>query len=298
MAYNDFLNEVAKRKFADSMFEMAAQVAARLRAIVEIEPVDAEDLVLDRIHNVEVQEHIGRHPEIVPVDMRFDRRKLITKRVGVAFFVDEWDRVKVSGELDSKLAKRAGQAFERYFDRMVVAASLATVYTGKNGTTALSAASDDVVTVDCTSSGFTYDKLLEIDEKFQKYDIGTDMPVEKYLLISEQEHTALMKETKLISGDYSRQFVVDNGEIQRALGFKLIKFGSGASLPVLTVASTTRNCIALAAGGVKVGLTKSYKIEKEKVNNRWYTDQILASGNMGAVRMEGRRVIQVNTTAS
>lgn len=297
MAYNDFLNEVAKRKFADSMFEMAAQVAARLRAIVEIEPVEAEDMVLDRIHNVEVQEHIGRHPEIVPVDMRFDRRKLITKRVGVAFFRDEWDLVKVSGELDTKLAKRAGQAFERYFDRMVVEATLATVYTGKNGTTALTAANDDVVTVDATA-GFIYDKLLEIDEKFQKYDIGTDMPVEKYLLISEQEHTQLMKETKLISGDYSRQFVVDNGEIQRALGFKIIKFGSGATIPVLNVASTTRKCIALAAGGVKVGLTKQYKIEKEKVNNRWYTDQILASGNMGAIRMEGRRVIQVNTTAS
>lgn len=297
MAFNDSLDEVAKRKFADSMFELASQIVARSRRAVEVVPVEGEEVMLDRYADTEVQELIGRHPEIIPQDLKFDRRKLYTSRVGVPFFIDEWDKLKVGGDLEPALARRAMQAIEKHFDRVVLRAALGSVFTGKHGTTAISGATDGVATFDATA-GLTYDKLVDLDALFQKYDVGTDIPVEKYLFISEQEHAQLMKETKLTSGDFTHQYVIERGEITRALTFNIIKYGSGAKIPMLDVVTTTRKCIALAVGGVKVGMSQSTKVVKEKVNNRWFTEQMLASLNIGALRMEGRRIIQVNTTAS
>jgi len=297
MALSDSISDVARSKFADTVFELAQQTGARLRGIVEMEQIDAENMMFPRIGNVEAQELTGRYPEITPADITWDNRKLDAARIGVPLFVDKWDAQKMIADPNSVLAKRAAQALERHFDRVVVRAALATVYTGRQGTTAVSAATDGVIQVDATS-GLTYNKLLEIDENFQKKEVGTDMPIRKFLLISEQEHTRLMKETNLISGDFSKQYVIDKGRMVRALDFELIVYGSAVPIPMLGVSGGVRSCLAIAAGGIKVGITQGWDIDVQPRNDRWHTTQILASGILGATRMEGVRIQEVQTTAA
>jgi hypothetical protein len=114
--------------------------------------------------------------------------------------------------------------------------------------------------------------------------------------MSEQEHAKLMREGTLISGDFSKQYVVDSGRMKKALDFNIIIFGSAVPNPMLPVSNNVRSCMAIATGAIKVGITKSWEIEVEKVNGRWNTDQVLASGIVGAVRMEAPRLQIVQTT--
>ncbi len=296
MAYQDTISDVLITQFSDTVFELASQTKARMRPVVEMEQVTALDKMFPRIGAVEAQDLTDRFPTINASDVSWDNRRLTASRVGVAMMVDEFDKDRMLADPNSVLAKRAAEALERKFDRVAIASALATVYTGRQGTTAVTAATDGVITVDATA-GMTYDILLQINENFQKVEVGTETPVGKYLLISEQEHTQLMREGTLINGDFTRQYVIDKGGMIRALDFDIIIFGSATSNPMLTVTNNVRACLAICTGAIKVGITRNWQIEVEKVNNRWNTTQVLASGILGGLRMEGIRIQQVNTTA-
>lgn len=296
-AYQSSIGDVLITKFGDTVFELAAQTEARTRPCVEMEQLMAEQMMFPRIGSAEVQQLNERYAEIIPTDIQWDNRRLNGIRVGVPFFVDKWDADRMLADPRSILAKRAAQALERNFDRVVIASLNATVLTGRQGTVPITAANDGVVTVDATA-GFTYETLLQIDANFQAQEVGTEAQVRKFLFISEQEHQALMKEGTLISGDFTRQYVVEKGYMIKALDFDIIRFGSGVPQPMLPVSGTTRTCYAVAAGAVKLGITQSWKIDVQERTDRWETTQILASGIIGALRMEGVRVQLINTTVA
>lgn len=295
MPLQSSIGDVLITKFADSVFELAQQTQARTRPMCEFVQVEAEQMMFDRIGSTEVQQLNERFAEIVPNDIQWDRRRLAASRFGLPLFVDQWDRDRMLGDPQSELAKRAAQALERNLDRIAIAAATATVFTGRNGTNAVTAATDGVTTLN-VQGGFTYETLLQIRANFEANEIGTESNLRLFLLISEQEHQALMKEAMLISGDFSNQYVVDKGEMTRAAGFELIKFGSGVPQPMLQTANGVRNCLAVAQGAIKVGMTRSFDIDVKDRNDRWTTTQILASGIAGGVRMEGSRVQIVQTT--
>ncbi len=295
--YQSTIGDVLITKFGDTVFELAQQTQARTRPIVEMEQLMAEQMMFPRIGSAEVQQLNERFAEIIPTDIQWDNRRMSGARVGVPFFVDKWDADRMLADPRSVLAKRASQALERNFDRVVIASLNASVLTGRQGTVSVTAATDGVVTVDATG-GMTYETLLQIDANFQKQEVGTESQLRKFLLISEQEHQALMKEGTLISGDFTRQYVVEKGYMIKALDFDIIRFGSGVPIPMLPVTGSTRNCYAVAMGAVKLGITQSWKIDVQERNDRWETTQILASGIIGALRMEGVRVQVVQTTAT
>jgi hypothetical protein len=260
-----------------------------------MEQLTGEKLFLDRVGSAELQNLNTRSPEIIPSDLSWDRRMLSADRMGLAFFLDENDVRKELTDPRSVYAMRSAEAIERDFDRCVVNSLDATVYTGKDGTVALSAASDGMITIDATS-GATYDVLLQIDANFQGYEIGIEGAIQKYLLITEQEHQQFMKEAELINADYTDRKVVDEGVLRKVMDLNVIMFGSKMTNPILKVSSTTRDCYAVASGAVRVaaGLTE---VIWQRRNDRWDTDQLLAKTIRGAVRMEGNRVQKVQTTA-
>lgn len=294
--YQSSIGDILITKFADSLFELAQQTQARTRPFCEVVQVEAESMMLDRIGSAEVQQLNERFAEITPNDIQWDRRRLNASRVGLPFFIDKRDRERMLQDPESALAKRAIQALERNLDRVVIAAATSQVFTGRNGTVPISAATDGVSTVNA-QGGFTYETLLQIDANFQSVEIGTEMALRKFLLISEVEHQALMKEGMLLSGDFSNQYAVDKGKMTRALDFEIIVFGSGVPIPMLPVVNGVRSCLAIAQGAMKVGMTQSWEIDVKERNDRWQTTQVLASGDVGAVRMEGARVQIVQTTS-
>lgn len=283
--------------FSDTVYKLAQQTKARLRGIVDFEPLKGENKFFDRVGSVEVQDINPRSPEVIPSDLLWDRRLVTASRVGVAFFVDDRDVERVLTDPKSTYAQRAAEALERDLDRCILSAFNATVYTGKQGTTPISAATDGVITVDATA-GFTYDTLLQLDANFQSYEIGNEIPIQKYLIISEQEHQQLMKEAELINKDFTDRAVVDEGALKKVMDMNLIIYGSKMANPMLTVTNSVRANFCVASGAVKVGMPSSWDIKWSDRNDRWDTAQLKAKSERGAVRMEGQRVQQVNSTAT
>lgn len=296
-SYGASIQDTWVDQFNDDVWELAIQTQARLRQCVEFVPLKGERLYLDRVGSAEVQVINQRFQDIIPTDLNWDRRALQTERVGIPFFLDSRDELKILHQPKSTYARRAAQAMERDLDRMILASFTQNIMTGQRGTTSITAAADGLQSVDATG-GFTYDTLLEIDSNWQKYEIGTEMPVEKYLIISEQEYVQLMKEAELINHDFAGRYVIQEGGMTQVLGMNLIIYGSAVDNPMLRVASSQRKCYAVAKGAVKVGMPQQWQTNWKDRDEKWTTNQLTVEGERGAVCLDCRYIQEITTTAT
>lgn len=290
------IDNALKIQFSDMVHIKAQQIKARMKPYVQILKMNGDKFAYDGLGDVEAQEVKGRIQPVVFQDIEHLRRKISRRRFAITLPIDASD---IRGALlDPKglYAKSIVAGLERRFDRLVVEAMFADVWTGRDFETKVTAASDGVKTVNATS-GLTYEKLLEIQQNWIDSDVGTDMPVKKVLGITGEEHTALMKETKLVSGDYSREFVIDKGEITSAVGLDIVKFAANARNPIISVNSGTRSCFAATTEGIAVGVSV-VKLDIKERDDYYETTQVQAILEMGAVRTEGVQVQKVTTTAT
>jgi hypothetical protein len=291
----DSIDNALVIQFSDQVHVAAQQSKARLRPFVSIKQMKGDYFAYDGLGTVEATEILGRNQAVVFNDIEHKRRKISRRRFALVLPIDASD---VRGALvnpQSEYAMACARAMERVFDRIVVGALFASVYTGRDMDTAVTAANDGVDTVTATG-GLTYEKLLEINQSFIDDEVGNEAPVTKIMGISGDEHTALMKETELISGDYSRQYVVDGGEIQMANGLKLVKFAGGITYPILNVTGGVRDCFAMAQNGMCVGMSKEMEIKIDPRPDLHETTQVSIVFELGAVRTEGVLVKKVTTT--
>lgn len=282
-------------QFSDMMHVKSQQIRSRLRPNFQVLPMKGDRFAYDGLGVVEAREVQGRIQPVVFDDIEHLRRKIGRRRFVVTLPIDQADVRGVLTDPQGRYAEACTRAMERVFDRVGVEAAFADVYTGENFETTVSFATDGGNTVTATG-GVTYEKLLELNKFWTNNEVGTDMPEKKMLLITGTEAEAFMKELELTSGDYSRKYVVDRGEIVEAVGIQFIAYGASVPNPILPVASTTRSCVATTSRGIVYGLSKEFGITVEKRSDLVETSQVQIIGELGAVRSEGLLVQKFNTT--
>jgi hypothetical protein len=283
-------------QFADQVHTNGQQMKTRTRERVEVVPLTTQDKTVETLDSIEAIEITSRHQKTQGQDIVHGRRRLRMREFRCTIYLDNKDEVGVLIDPERNYAAAVARAMYRQFDRIVAEAALATVYTGKDMTTALTAAQDGVITVDATA-GATYEKLLEIGQNFMDYEIGTEIEESVCLMHTGEEHTDFMQETELTSGDFTRQFAIEKGKIVNAAGIDLIGFGGKVTNPILAVsAGNVRSCIALAEKGVQVGLAKDAEVYVDIRADLNRAKQVQAVLMLGAVRKEGVRVQEFQTT--
>ena len=275
------------------------QMTSRLTPYVVRKSINGDDFAHDGLTEVQSYRANGRNPDIQPVEAQFTRRKMSRERVVVTLLVDNKDVRGMLADPQSQLAQLCIAAIERETDRVIYDAMFASVYTGRNFATEVTAANDGIFSVDA-STAFTYEKLLEIRANFIDAEVGNQGQIPIVIGISGDEHTDLMSEVELTSGDYTSQYVISKGIITSAMGMDLVAFGAGSSItdPILEIASDTyRYSFALAQKGVALGISLERKVEVKDYPTKIETTIINVIKELGAVRTAGVRVQKVKLTA-
>lgn len=284
-------------QFQSDVHRLAAQSKSRLRGKVMERSCNANTFTLERFDNDGLPiEVTGRHEPTVVSEQTHSRRQVNMKDFKKTLLLDEFDDLQVLIDPEREYADAVVKAMMRQFDKQIIEAATATVTTGRTGGSTVTFAADGGQTV-TASSGLTYEKLLEVKENFIKNDVGVDMDEKIYLLISEKQHTDLMKEAELTSGDFMRDYFIEQGYITRALGMEIVMFGSGnnAALPI---SGSVRQCLAFSNRGVCAAINKDIGVkvnERPDLNNAM---QIQATFYMNALRTEGELVQKINVTES
>ena len=283
-------------EFSDLVHKVAQQKTSRLKPHAQIKQMSGDVFAYDGLGRVEAREVSGRNVAATFDDIQHNRRKIIRKRYVVNLPVDASD---VRGALlnpESNYADAIANAAVRQYDRTIYDAAFASVLTGRDFETTVTAATDGVTTVDATG-GLTYEKLLEIGENFMNEDVGVESDESIYLTITGAEHTALMKEVELTSSDYNRQYNVEKGKMIEATGIKLIPFAASVPSPIIPVAGGERKLLAASSRGLCLGISKDMSIKIQERNDLIETTQVQVVFEIGAVRTEGVLVQQVDVTA-
>lgn len=283
-------------EFSEMVHHEAQQTSARLKPYVMMKQMSGDVFAYDGLGSVEAREVIGRNVPATFDDITHNRRKISRRRFVVNLPVDSSD---VRGALlnpDSEYAKTCAAAMMRQFDRVIIDAAFADVLTGRDFETTVTAATDGVDTIDATS-GLTYEKLLEIKQGFMDDEVGIENNEKFFLTITGDQHTDLMGEVELTSGDYTRQFVVEGGSISKALGIDLVPFGASVTSPLFPTVSGERNLIVASSRGFCVGVSKEMSIKITERDDYIETHQVQAIMEIGAVRTEGKLVKKVRVTA-
>lgn len=282
-------------QFSSAVHLAAQQMKARFAPLFQVKQLNGKSFAYDGIGSIEAQELSGRFNRVSFSDLQVIRRKIGRRRFSLTLPIDEDDASKVLINQEAEYAQACSMAMARVYDRIGVEAALATVYTGEDMDTEVSFATDGGQTVTATS-GLTYEKLLEVIQNFIDADVGNDMVESFVFCITGDEHTALMKEIELTSGDYSRQYNIEKGAIQDAVGLSLIKFAANATNPVLSVSGGVRSCIAMSTRGLCYAMPKQFEIKVQDRSDLVQTKQVQVNWTLGAVRTEGVLVQKVTTT--
>ena len=284
-------------QFSDMVHVKAQQMQARLRPYSRIMKMKGDLWAYDGIGQVEAREYSGRVQPVSFDSIDHLRRKIRRRRFAVNLPIDGSDVRGVLLDPQSNYAEACVMAMARVYDRVGIESAFADVQTGRDFGTTVTFASDGGVTVTATA-GLTYNKLVEMKKNFTNREVGLDVGEQLIFAITGDEEEALMKETQLISGDYTRQFAVEKGEMVRAAGFNLVKYGDSVSNPLLSVSGGTRSCIAASTRGIVYGMSLDLSVSVEKRSDYLEVTQVQAIIQLGAVRSEGVLVQKVTTTDS
>ncbi len=273
------------------------QLSCRMLPYVKRQSIAGDNFAYDGLGEVQSYRANGRNPDIQPQTASFGRRKLSRERVVVTLEVDERDVRGMLTNPNADLAKMCIAAVERECDRIIYDSLFASVYTGRNFGTTVTYTTDGVVSIDATGS-MTYEKLLEVKANFIDNEVGNENSgvLAVALGISGDEHTDLMSEVELTSGDYSNQYVIEAGVIRKALGMSLVAFGANATDPILETVGGERISFALAMGGACLGISLDRKVEIKDHPLKVETSIINVIKEMGAVRTQGVRVQRIRLT--
>ena len=282
-------------EFSDMVHVRAQQMKSRLRQHFNMRKMTGDLWAYDGIGNVDATEQNERVAPVAFNSVEWNRRKVSRRRFVITLPIDSSDVRAMLTNPQNDYSGVCIRAIERVFDRVGIQAALASVATGRDFSTTVTAATDGVVTVDGTA-GLTYEKLVEMRRRFVNYEVGNDLEESFLLLCSGDEEAALMQETALINSLYTRQSVVDKGELKYAVGFEIVKYGGSVLYPMLTVASSVRANIGCSTRGLVYGMSLDLQLKIQERPDLIETTQVQAIIQLGAVRTEGVLVQQLNTT--
>lgn len=282
-------------QFSDMVHIEAQQSNSRLKPFVKYKPMTGDTWAYDSLGETDVREASGRNEKVVFSDIQHSRRKIERKRYYTALSIDGFDKLGMLLDPNEEYAKAVVKAMMRQLDRVIVNAAFADVKTGRDFGTTVAFAADGGLTVDATAA-MTYEKILELNENYVDNEVGNEGNIRKCLTLTGKEETALMKETELTSGDFSRQMAVDRGELVVAAGNDIVKYGGSANNPILATSGGVRDCLSLSEGGICVGVSKDLELKIQERPDMVDTFQVIAYFYLGAVRTEGKLVQKVTTT--
>lgn len=293
---NNSIDDNLITQFSDQLHVQAQQIRARLKPFFVMIPMIGDRFAYDGLGDVEARELVGRINPTVFDDIEHNRRKIRRRRFVVTLPIDSSDVRGMLLNPQGPYAAASIMAMERVFDRVGIEAANADVLTGREFGTTVTFAADGGNTINATA-GATYETLLATNKFWRNNEVGNQIPERKLLLITGTEEEAFMLETELISGDFSRQFVVDQGEITKGVGLQFVVYGADVANPLLTVTGGTRDCLAMTERGLVYGLSKTMSVTVKDRPDLVETTQVQIVGELGAVRTEGLLIQEYQTTA-
>ncbi len=303
------IDEAFVETYKSNIYMLSQQMDARLARSCRQEQQGGETDYYERLGLAEANKITDRHGDTVHSNTPHTRRAVDLEEADYSDLIDKMDRVKLLINPDDAYVKAAVMGINRYKDDVWIAAALGNARSGKKGTVnvALSSGQRIGATNGTASSGLNVFTLTIALEKFDSNDVDEDIP--KYLAYSGKQKQNLLNETEVTSADYNTVRALVHGEVDTFMGFKFLR---SERLPVTsasitsfvaatgaitggsdTIAAGARRCIAWAEDGMIFATGIDMIVRVDELPTKRYSTQVYAAHQVGAVRMEEEKVVEI-----
>lgn len=277
-------------QYKANVYHLVQQKGSKLRMAVRNETITGKNAFFDQIGSVSAQLRTSRHADTPRMDTPHERRRVSTASYEWADLIDNQDMIRTLIDPTSEYAMAAAWALGRSMDDVILSAVVGTAYTGVDGSTPTSYDSNMTVGiqtvwpgVSAADTGLNLAKLIECRKKLGTNDVDPDEEV--FVAVNARQISSLLKDERVVSGDYNAALPLVSGQVSKVGGCTLIPCnrltvdGNGDD----RVPYWTRSGMLLAMGQDITG-----RISER--SDKSYATQVYASADFGATRMEEARV--------
>jgi len=263
---------------------LSQQMGSKLRGAVDVESIKGKQSFFEQIGKTTAQLRTSRHGATPQIDMPHSRRALTTATYEWADLIDDADKIRMLIDPTSSYAKAAAAAMGRAMDSVIIAAALGTAKTGVSGGTSTALPSTQKIVHG--SAGLTVAKLLSAKKILDENDV--DPSVKRYCVVSPEQIEDLLNLTEVKSSDFNTVKALAQGDINSFLGFEFI-----TSNLLTADATPSRQVIAFAADGIKLGIGKDITAKISERDDKSYSTQVYYCMDLGATRMEEEKIVEI-----
>lgn len=277
-------------QYKANVYHLVQQKGSKLRSSVRIESVTGKNAFFDQIGAVAAVQRTTRHADTPRMDTPHSRRRVSLSDYEWADLVDNQDKIRMLIDPTSDYAQAAMWALGRSMDDVIIAAIDGTAYTGVDGSTSTAFDTGMVVDVQtvwpgvtAADTGLNLAKLIEARKLLGNNDVDPDEEV--FVPVNARQISSLLKDERIVSGDYNSALPLVSGKVSKVGGCTLIpcnRIGTDANSDD-KVPFYTRSGLLLATGQDMTG-----RISERA--DKGYSMQVYASMSIGATRMEEKRV--------
>lgn len=277
-------------QYKANVYHLVQQRGSKLRGTVRLETVVGKNAYFDQIGAVSAQLRTTRHSDTPRLDVPHARRRVSLADYDWADLIDKEDQIRMLINPASHYAEAAMWAMGRSIDEVIIAAVDGTAYTGVDGSTSTAFDANMVVDVQtvwpgvtAADTGLNVAKLIAARERLSTRDVDPDEEV--FVPVNGRQISSLLKDERVVSGDYNAAMPLNEGKISKIAGCTLVPCNKTTTdvngddkIPYYT-----KSGLLLAIGQDMIG-----KITERADKN--YAVQVFASMSIGATRMEEARV--------
>lgn len=292
-------------QFKANILNLMQQKQSLLRSTCRPESITGDTMFVERIGPKDAVLHGARHGATPISDAPHTRRKLSMADYDVpADLIDKADRLKMLIDPQSVYVQNQVFSLNRAIDDVIITALGGPAYGGHTGATTINnydvdecrlVSSDGVIVAagsnftDTTETPLTIAKLLTCKELMDNANMDPER--KRYFLTNPHNINMLLNTTEVKSADYNTVRALAMGQIDTFMGFKFLMSTRLAADGTDTGAT---NCYAFAQDAIVLCVAQEPSVDVSVRNDLCNSVQVYSTLSIGATRVEGPAVIEIN----
>lgn len=277
------ITEAFVQQYNSTVSLVSQQKQSRLEPAVRVETIRGTREAFDSIGTVEAQPRGGRHADTPQMDTPHMRRWVTSAPYNWADLVDKPDRLRMLYDPTSPYVQNAVMAFNRAKDKIIINAAFAPAWTGEHGDIQKAFPTGNIIAHGDT--GLTIEKLIQARGMLWRNEVDESEPL--FVAVTSFQLEDMLNNTKVQSADYNTIKALVRGEINSFMGFTFIRTEQ------LEKEGATRKCIVWSKPGLLLAKAEDITTKVSERGDKNYSTQVYAEMDLGAVRMEDEKVLQL-----
>ncbi len=306
------------QQYAANVYHLSQQEGSMIERFCRQESFLGKAEFFDRLGEATAQDKVGRNTDTPNLSIAHSRRMVTTVTREWGTLVDRKDKLQNIHMPESEYAKSAAMGLGRRKDQVLIEAAFGTAMTGEDGSGTQILPNVQKVTA-VSGAALAVPNVAQLRKVKRTMD-AAKVKGNRVLFYAADYLEALLSETAVTSSDFNTVKALVQGEVDTFMGFKWVhceelanyvastfdgstyKFNTGTGLydsGGTALVGTEKVALAMVGDGLIRGeTTGSFIARIDERSDKGYSGQVYTAIDMGAVRMEDVKVVQLVYKAS